>query len=108
MLNRLDTSKIKPSFVEVEAQSTVQVDQFCKVVGIDAILLDNFSLDDLARSVSIRNDCGLKGKVSLEASGGITLRTVRAVAETGVDRISVGAITHSATALDFCMERVAC
>lgn len=107
MLSRLDTSKIKPAFVEVEARSTAQVDQFCKVVGIDVILLDNFSLDDLARSVSIRNDCGLKGKVNLEASGGITLQTVRAVAETGVERISVGAITHSAAALDLSMERVA-
>jgi len=48
----------------------------------------------------MRDDAGLRGKVELEASGGINLDTVRGVAETGVDRIAVGAITHSATALD--------
>ncbi len=75
-------------------------------VHLDAILLDNFALHDLRRAVALRDGHGLRGKVTLEASGGITLDNVRAVAETDVDRISVGAITHSAPALDLSMERV--
>jgi len=59
------------------------------------IMLDNFSLDDLRRAVGITD-----GAVTLEASGGVTLKTVRAIAETGVDVISVGALTHSAPVLD--------
>jgi nicotinate-nucleotide pyrophosphorylase (carboxylating) len=62
--------------------------------GPDAVLLDNFALADLRRAVAVN-----RGRVPLEASGGITPETVRAVAETGVDRISVGWITHSAPAL---------
>lgn len=61
----------------------------------DVIMLDNFSLDDLRTAVSLA-----KGKVILEASGGVNLSTVRAIAETGVDVISVGALTHSASVLD--------
>ncbi len=106
MLNRRDAAGAKPTFVEVEADTLAQVEELLKVVGLDAILLDNFSLDDLRKAVALRDDLGLRGKVSLEASGGITLQNVRAVAETGVERISVGAITHSATALDLSMERI--
>ncbi len=105
MLNGLDLSKVNPAFVEVEARCTAQVEALCKVVGIDVILLDNFSLDELHKAVGIRDHAGLKGKMGLEASGGITLATVRKVAETGVERISVGAITHSAAALDLSLER---
>jgi nicotinate-nucleotide pyrophosphorylase (carboxylating) len=61
----------------------------------DVIMLDNFSLGDLRTAVA-----RAKGKVVLEASGGVTLDTVRAIAETGVDVISVGALTHSAPVLD--------
>ena len=73
-------------------------------MGIDVILLDNFSLEDLGRAVEIRDRQGLKGKLELEASGGVTLDTVRPIAETGVARISVGALTHSANALDISLE----
>jgi nicotinate-nucleotide pyrophosphorylase (carboxylating) len=59
------------------------------------IMLDNFSLGDLGRAVVLA-----AGRVRLEASGGVTLETVRAIAETGVDAISVGALTHSAPVLD--------
>ena len=59
------------------------------------ILLDNFSLADLKEAVA-----RTAGRVTLEASGGVTLQTVRAIAETGVDLISSGALTHSAPALD--------
>jgi len=65
----------------------------------DIVLLDNMSPPQLVEAVQIRNR--LNPNVQLEASGGITLATVRDVAETGVDRISVGALTHSATSLDF-------
>ena len=106
MLNRLDAGGAKPTFVQVEADSLAQVEELLKVVGLEAILLDNFSLEDLRKAVGLRDGCGLRGKVELEASGGITLDTVRTVADTGVDRISVGAITHSAAALDLSMERV--
>jgi nicotinate-nucleotide pyrophosphorylase (carboxylating) len=61
----------------------------------DVILLDNFAVEDLRRAVAL-----VAGRVKLEASGGVTLQTVRAIAETGVDAISVGALTHSAPALD--------
>lgn len=106
MLNRLDAAGAKPTFVEVEADTLAQVEELLKVVGLDAILLDNFSLDDLRKAVALRDDLGLRGKVLLEASGGITLQNVQAAADTGVERISVGAITHSATALDLSMERI--
>jgi len=106
MLNRLDTSKAKPEFIQVEADSLAAVEELLKVVGIDSIMLDNFTTDHLQRAVVLRDDRGLRGKVALEASGGITLANVRAVAETGVERISVGAITHSAVALDLSMERI--
>jgi len=65
----------------------------------DCILLDNFSVGDLKKTVKIVKQ--RKRRVLLEASGGITLKNVSAVAKTGVDRISVGALTHSAPAVDF-------
>jgi nicotinate-nucleotide pyrophosphorylase (carboxylating) len=108
MLNRLGSCETQPDFVQVEADSLAQVAQLLKIVGIDAILLDNFSLDDMRQAVKQRDELNLRGKIELEASGGIDLDTVRAVAETRVDRISVGAITHSATALDIALDRVGC
>lgn len=106
MLNGMHEAGIKPEFVEVEADSLEQVAQLFKVVGIDIVMLDNFSLHDLRAAVALRDDEGLAHLVKLEASGGIDLATVRAVAETGVDHISIGALTHSATALDLSLERV--
>ena len=75
-------------------------DQFRAVLPArpDVILLDNLPPADLARAVELRDE--LAPGVLLEASGGVTLETVRAIAESGVDRISVGALTHSAVALD--------
>ena len=80
--------------VEVECGTLEEVEA-AVAAGVPRILLDNMSTDDLRRSVEIAG-----GRAELEASGGITLDTVRAVAETGVDFISVGALTHSAPALD--------
>ena len=80
--------------VEVEADTLQQVQQALDA-GADRILLDNFSLPDLREAVR-----RVAGRARLEASGGIRLDNVRAVAETGVDDISVGALTHSAPAVD--------
>jgi nicotinate-nucleotide pyrophosphorylase (carboxylating) len=91
---------VRPRFVEVEVDSLAQFDRVCVVAGVDIFLLDNFSLDDLRAAVARRDERGLRGRVALEASGGVTLENVAAVAATGVERISVGALTHSAPGLD--------
>lgn len=106
MLNRLDYTGSRCE-VEVEAQSIEQFGEILKVVGIDVVLLDNFDLPALREAVVMRSELGLTDRVKLEASGGVNLRTVRAIAETGVDRISVGALTHSAPALDISLDRIA-
>jgi nicotinate-nucleotide pyrophosphorylase (carboxylating) len=80
--------------VEVEVDRLDQIEAVL-AAGIGTIMLDNFSLDDLRRGVE-----QVGGRATVEASGGVSLDTVRAVAETGVDVISVGALTHSARALD--------
>ncbi|HJV40139.1 nicotinate-nucleotide diphosphorylase, partial [Caulobacter sp.] len=80
--------------VEVEVDGLDQLDEALKH-GPDVVMLDNFSLDDLKTAVALA-----KGRAVLEASGGVNLLTVKAIAETGVDVISVGALTHSAPVLD--------
>jgi nicotinate-nucleotide pyrophosphorylase (carboxylating) len=85
--------------IEVEADSIDQARNFVNLDGVDVILLDNMSPDQLRACVSLRRS-GLK----FEASGGISLETVRQIAETGVDYISVGQLTHSARAIDFSLE----
>jgi nicotinate-nucleotide pyrophosphorylase (carboxylating) len=85
--------------LEVEADTYAQVKEFVQFEGIDVILLDNMSIDEMRRCVRLRRP-GLK----LEASGGVTLETTRSIAATGVDFISVGQLTHSARAIDFSLE----
>ena len=68
-------------------------------VGVDAVLLDNMSIDEMKEAVSVAG-----GRALLEASGGITLETIGEVAQTGVDLISVGALTHSARSVDISLE----
>jgi len=80
--------------IEVEVDSIAQLEE-ALAHGADTILLDNMSLQDLRRAVAMA-----KGQAVLEASGNVTLATVRAIAETGVDYVSSGAITHSAPNLD--------
>jgi nicotinate-nucleotide pyrophosphorylase (carboxylating) len=84
--------------VEIEVDTLAQLDEVL-AADPDLVLLDNMSPEMLREAVARRNGRG--AAVELEASGGIDLGTVRAVAETGVERISVGAVTHSAAALDF-------
>ncbi|HZL99505.1 MAG TPA: hypothetical protein VFD43_04555, partial [Planctomycetota bacterium] len=71
--------------------------------GADVLLLDNFSVAGLAEVVSRLAGHPRRGRFLVEASGGVSLATVGAIARTGVDRISVGALTHSAPALDLSM-----
>jgi nicotinate-nucleotide pyrophosphorylase (carboxylating) len=80
--------------IEMEVDTLDQLEE-ALAQGIDTILLDNMGLDDLRRAVALAT-----GRAVLEASGNVTLSTVRAIAETGVDYISSGAITHSAANLD--------
>jgi nicotinate-nucleotide pyrophosphorylase (carboxylating) len=80
--------------VEVEIDRLDQLDE-AVAERPDVIMLDNFSLEDLRAAVA-----RVAGRITLEASGGVTLQTVRAIAETGVNVISVGALTHSAGSLD--------
>jgi nicotinate-nucleotide pyrophosphorylase (carboxylating) len=80
--------------VEVEADTLEQVAQVA-AAGADIILLDNMTTAQLRQAVKI-----VGGRAKTEASGGVNLKTVRAIAATGVDFISVGAITHSARAVD--------
>jgi nicotinate-nucleotide pyrophosphorylase (carboxylating) len=87
-----------PLPVEVECDTLDQVGEALDE-GVEAILLDNMSLDDLRAAVAL-----VRGRARLEASGGVTLENVRAIAETGVDEISVGALTHSARSLDVSLE----
>ncbi len=86
--------------IELEVDGLTQFDQALALVaageGPDVIMLDNFDNAELAEAVKRRGD----HEVVLEASGGVNLTTVRAIAETGVDVISVGALTHSAPVLD--------
>ena len=80
--------------VTVECDTLQQVEEALKA-GVDSILLDNMSPELLRQAVAL-----VKGKVKLEASGGVTLKNVRAIAETGVDYIAIGALTHSARSVD--------
>ena len=90
--------KVKDKFPELEFEIEVDnLDQLIEALEVDAklILLDNFSIEDLKKAVEAVNK-----KAKLEASGGITLENARKIAETGVDFLAVGALTHSAPVLD--------
>jgi nicotinate-nucleotide pyrophosphorylase (carboxylating) len=92
---RADDSKM---LVEIEVDTLEQLDAVLPVRP-DIVLLDNMSLEQLSEAVKRRN--AVDPSIELEASGGIDLSSVRRIAQTGVDRISVGSLTHSATSLDF-------
>ena len=95
MRARTDTANLR---VEVEMKT---FEEACEALdaGADIIMLDNMSIDEMRRVVGMT-----KGRALLEASGGINLDNVRSIAETGVDLISIGALTHSARALDISLE----
>jgi nicotinate-nucleotide pyrophosphorylase (carboxylating) len=89
------------TIVEVEIDSLEQLQQ-ALTKSPDIVLLDNLPLDRLRDCVALRDK--MAPTVELEASGGVTLQNVRAIAETGVDRISVGALTHSAPWFDIALD----
>lgn len=96
-----DPAQAEAMIVEIEVDTLEQLDDALPA-GPDLVLLDNMSLDQLRSAVARRN--AVAPGIELEASGGVDLRTVRAIAETGVDRISVGALTHSAVSLDLALD----
>ena len=85
--------------IEVEAERLDQVRTMLKVADVDLILLDNMKPAQIREAVALG-----KNKVKFEASGGITLKNIRQIAATGVDYISIGALTHSAQAIDLSLE----
>lgn len=88
--------------IEIEADTLDQVERLLAMQGIDVILLDNMSCELMRRAVVLRNE--KSPTILLEASGGVTLERLPAIARTGVDRISVGALTHSALNADLSLE----
>jgi nicotinate-nucleotide pyrophosphorylase (carboxylating) len=88
------------SKIEVEVENLKELQEAIEA-GADVVMLDNMSVPDMAKAVKTAN-----GKVILEASGNVTLDNVRGIAETGVDLISVGCLTHSVTATDISMKIV--
>lgn len=84
--------------IELEVRSLDELGQALEA-GVDVIMLDNMSCEEMREAVAITN-----GRALLEASGGITAETLRAIAETGVDIISMGALTHSVTAFDISLK----
>ena len=89
--------------VELEADRLDQVEAFLKLEGVDHILLDNMTLDEMKQAVVMRGDSATP---KLEASGGVNEKTIADISTTGVDYISVGALTHSAVALDISLDFV--
>ncbi|MHC1706156.1 MAG: carboxylating nicotinate-nucleotide diphosphorylase [Bacteroidales bacterium] len=87
--------------IEIEARSLKDVKEIIAAGGVHRIMLDNFSTDNLSKAVKLIN-----GRYETEASGGITLRNIKEVAECGVDYISVGALTHQIHSLDFSLKAV--
>lgn len=96
----------RPRFVQVEVDTLEQLDRVLALPAglIDMVLLDNMSPSSLAEGVTRRD--GRSPGLLLEASGGITLETARSIARTGVDRLSVGALTHAAVSLDLGLDAV--
>ena len=93
--NKKQRTKFK---IEVETKNLKEVEE-ALTTKADIIMLDNFEIDDMKKAVKLIN-----GKCKVEASGGVNLETVKSIAETGVDYISVGALTHSVKALDISLE----
>jgi nicotinate-nucleotide pyrophosphorylase (carboxylating) len=94
-------SKGKNLKIELEVRNFVELEEALQVGGFDRIMLDNFSPEDLKTAIE-----KIDGKFETEASGGITLETIRSYAETGVDFISVGALTHHIKSLDLSLKAI--
>jgi nicotinate-nucleotide pyrophosphorylase (carboxylating) len=100
-----ESRRVAPPGTPVEIEvTTVEGAVIAAKAGADIILLDNMTVEAMQKAVRDVHALALRRRPDLEASGGITLETVRKVAETGVDRVSVGWITHSAPALDLALD----
>lgn len=97
-LERAQAARAKAGFIEIEVETLTQLRE-ALAAGAQSILLDNMDVPTLREAVRLA-----AGRAMLEASGGVTLESARAIAETGVDRISSGAITHSAPSLDVALD----
>lgn len=93
--------KNKDLKIEIEVRNFEELNEALNVGGVDRIMLDNFTVEDTRKAVDIVN-----GRVELESSGGITFETIRDYAVTGVDYVSVGALTHSVKSLDMSLKAV--
>lgn len=93
--------KNKDLKIEIEVRNFEELNEALNVGGVDRIMLDNFTVEDTRKAVEIVN-----GRVELESSGGITFETIRDYAVTGVDYVSVGALTHSVKSLDMSLKAV--
>ena len=104
LLTQIKTKQLKLSMVEIEVDTLAQLKvvlAFSKqYVGINIILLDNMSCEDMKQAVAMRNEIGLFDQIQLEASGNVTLDALATIAQTGVERISLGCLTHSVKSLD--------
>lgn len=87
--------------IEIETRNLEEIKQVMAIGGVKRIMLDNFTPEDTARAVRL-----IDGKFETESSGGITLETIRGYAETGVDYISVGALTHQIQSLDMNLKKI--
>ncbi|MCD6179620.1 MAG: carboxylating nicotinate-nucleotide diphosphorylase [Bacteroidales bacterium] len=87
--------------IEIEVRNLEELNRVLKKGGVDRIMLDNFSVDNMYKAVQL-----IDGKYETEASGGITLETIRPYAETGVDFVSVGALTHQIKSLDMSLKAI--
>lgn len=93
--------KNKDLKIEIEVRNFEELNEALNVGGVDRIMLDNFTVEDTRKAVDIVN-----GRVELESSGGITFETIRDYAVTGVDYVSVGALTHSVKSLDMSLKAI--
>jgi len=104
VIGKIKAEKRELEFIQVEVDTSEQLRCVLGVEGVDIVLLDNFSTEQLREAVAVRDEMTGKGGVQLEASGGVTLSNVRQIAETGVERISIGALTHSVSNLDIALD----
>lgn len=98
MIGRIGERPVR--FVEVEVDTLEQLEEALKVEPIDVVLLDNFDEANLRRAVQLRNQVSRDRRPLLEASGRVNLESVSRIAKTGVERISIGALTHSPPGVD--------
>jgi nicotinate-nucleotide pyrophosphorylase (carboxylating) len=101
MANRYIQENNKSLDIEIETRNLVEVKLVLETGGVQRIMLDNFTVEDTKKAVEL-----IDGRLETESSGGITLDTIRQYAETGVDFISVGALTHQIKSLDMNLKKV--